>query len=46
MDIINDLNIIEADIEDTKKNVIKFNVIHCRMHSMQLLNYSLICSNV
>ena len=36
MDIINDVNIIESDIEDTKEKCNKFNVTHCMMHSMQL----------
>ena len=37
-DVINEAKIIENDIEDTKKNVIKFNVIMFMILSIQPLN--------
>ena len=36
--VIDEVNVIEKDIEDTKKNVIKSNVRHYMRHSMQFLN--------
>ena len=35
MDFVNEVHVIEDDIEDVEKNVIKFNAAVCMMHLKQ-----------